>query len=66
MGSTSAINNRRRKCTQATNADRNNSTDRPSSFVLSPDGEKTQKKIWNETVALLKEEATGLDTSVVT
>ncbi|KAJ4354137.1 uncharacterized protein N0V89_005870 [Didymosphaeria variabile] len=38
----------------------------PSSFVLSSDGEKAQKKIWDETIALLKDEAIGLDTSVVT
>ncbi|KAI9038171.1 dehydrogenase [Aspergillus affinis] len=34
---------------------------RPSSFVLSEDGERAQVKLWDETVALLKETVSGVD-----
>ncbi|KAH8435028.1 6-phosphogluconolactonase sol3 [Aspergillus melleus] len=34
---------------------------RPSSFVLSEEGEKAQVKLWEETVALLKEAVPGMD-----
>jgi NAD(P)-dependent dehydrogenase (short-subunit alcohol dehydrogenase family) len=37
----------------------------PSSFVVSDEGEKVQKKIWDETLALLRKEAPGVDVSVV-
>ncbi|KAF1956652.1 short-chain dehydrogenase/reductase SDR [Byssothecium circinans] len=33
----------------------------PSPFVVSPEGQKIQKKIWDETVALLRKEAPGVD-----
>ena len=35
---------------------------RPSPFVLSNEGETAQRKIWDETIALLKKEAKDLDT----
>ena len=38
---------------------------RPSSLVLSAEGQKAQKKIWDETMALLKKEAPVIDTTVV-
>ena len=38
---------------------------RPSSLVLSVEGQKAQKKIWDETMTLLKKEMPALDTTVV-
>jgi hypothetical protein len=66
MGPTSVINDRRREFNCVLNMEGANIKDRPSSFVLSPDGEKAQKKIWSETMALLKQEAPEVDTSVAT
>ncbi|KAK3201342.1 hypothetical protein GRF29_185g601297 [Pseudopithomyces chartarum] len=37
---------------------------RPSPFVVSDEGEKAQKKIWEETIALLEKEATGVNVSL--
>ncbi|PSN61803.1 dehydrogenase [Corynespora cassiicola Philippines] len=37
---------------------------RPSPFVLSAEGRTIQKKIWHETINLLKEEAPGVNTTV--
>ncbi|KAL5381603.1 hypothetical protein DPSP01_007051 [Paraphaeosphaeria sporulosa] len=37
----------------------------PSPFVLSSEGQDVQQKVWRETIALLKEEAPGLDSSAV-
>lgn len=37
---------------------------RPSPFVESDEGEKAQKKIWDETIALLREEAKGVNVSL--
>ncbi|KAL5374117.1 hypothetical protein DPSP01_012178 [Paraphaeosphaeria sporulosa] len=37
----------------------------PSPFVLSPEGATVQKKIWSETIALLKQEAPAIDMSMV-
>ena len=39
-------------------------TCRPSPFVVSDEGEKVQRKIWDETIALLEKEATGVNVSL--
>ncbi|KAF2682098.1 short-chain dehydrogenase/reductase SDR [Lentithecium fluviatile CBS 122367] len=37
----------------------------PSAFVRSPRGQEAQKKVWEETLALLKKEVPGIDTPIV-
>ncbi|KAF1976561.1 putative 3-oxoacyl-reductase [Bimuria novae-zelandiae CBS 107.79] len=37
----------------------------PSSFVLSKEGEAVQKKVWDETIAVLRDEGKGVDTDIV-
>jgi hypothetical protein len=67
MGSISANNGRHREfpIVHYPLFDMSNYGSRPSPFVLSSEGQDVQQKVWRETIALLKEEAPGLDSSAV-